>query len=106
MDQPEPPARHVPFRRPTGTGKTEIAKALAEYRFGSVGRMIRTDMSEPQTPESLDRLHRPRPLFPPCPAQSALVLRTRHTNCFPALQRTPFRHGLTRLSIVPQRVPP
>jgi ATP-dependent Clp protease ATP-binding subunit ClpC len=44
------------FAGPTGTGKTEIAKALAEYLFGSPQRMIRLDMSEFQAPGSLDRL--------------------------------------------------
>ena len=44
------------FVGPTGTGKTEIAKALAEFMFGSAGRLVRLDMSEFQTPESLDRL--------------------------------------------------
>lgn len=44
------------FVGPTGTGKTEIAKTLAEFLFGSSERMIRLDMSELQTPESLDRI--------------------------------------------------
>lgn len=44
------------FAGPTGTGKTEIAKTLAEYLFGSESRLLRLDMSELQTPESLDRL--------------------------------------------------
>lgn len=44
------------FVGPTGTGKTEIAKALAEFLFGSQDRLIRLDMSEYQTPESFDRL--------------------------------------------------
>ena len=44
------------FAGPTGTGKTEIAKALATYLFGSAERMIRVDMSELQTAESLSRL--------------------------------------------------
>lgn len=44
------------FAGPTGTGKTEIAKALAEYLFGSPDRLVRIDMSELQTPESLARL--------------------------------------------------
>jgi ATP-dependent Clp protease ATP-binding subunit ClpC len=44
------------FAGPTGTGKTEIAKTLAEFLFGSPNRMIRLDMSELQTPESLSRL--------------------------------------------------
>ncbi|HEX5709590.1 MAG TPA: AAA family ATPase [Pyrinomonadaceae bacterium] len=44
------------FVGPTGTGKTEIAKTLAEFLFGSPDRMIRLDMSEFQTAESLDRI--------------------------------------------------
>jgi len=44
------------FVGPTGTGKTEIAKTLAEFLFGSPERMIRLDMSEFQTPETLDRI--------------------------------------------------
>jgi len=44
------------FVGPTGTGKTEIAKALTEFLFGSPDRMIRLDMSEFQTIESLDRI--------------------------------------------------
>ncbi|HET8652350.1 MAG TPA: AAA family ATPase [Gaiellaceae bacterium] len=44
------------FIGPTGTGKTEIAKALAEYLFGSQRRLVRLDMSEYQTPDSLERL--------------------------------------------------
>lgn len=34
------------FLGPTGVGKTETAKALAEYLFGDERRMIRIDMSE------------------------------------------------------------
>ena len=34
------------FAGPTGTGKTEIAKVLAEYLFGSPDRLVRLDMSE------------------------------------------------------------
>ena len=44
------------FVGPTGTGKTEIAKALADFLFGSPDRLVRLDMSEYQTPESLERL--------------------------------------------------
>lgn len=44
------------FAGPTGTGKTEIAKTLAASLFGSADRLVRIDMSELQTPESLTRL--------------------------------------------------
>jgi ATP-dependent Clp protease ATP-binding subunit ClpC len=44
------------FAGPTGTGKTEVAKTLATYLFGSPDRMIRLDMSEFQDPSSLARI--------------------------------------------------
>ncbi len=44
------------FVGPTGTGKTEIAKALAEFLFGSPDRLVRLDMTEYQSPEAFDRL--------------------------------------------------
>jgi ATP-dependent Clp protease ATP-binding subunit ClpC len=56
VTDPSRPAGVFLFAGPTGTGKTEIAKTLAEWMFGSPERMIRLDMSELQTPESLDRL--------------------------------------------------
>ncbi|HEY8469779.1 MAG TPA: AAA family ATPase [Longimicrobiales bacterium] len=56
LTDPSRPLGVFLFVGPTGTGKTELAKAAAEYLFGSADRMIRLDMSEFQTPESLDRL--------------------------------------------------
>ena len=44
------------FAGPTGTGKTEIAKTLAAFLFGSPERMIRLDMSEFQDFDSLPRI--------------------------------------------------
>lgn len=44
------------FLGPTGVGKTESAKALAEAYFSSEKRMIRLDMSEYQNAQSIDRL--------------------------------------------------
>jgi ATP-dependent Clp protease ATP-binding subunit ClpC len=44
------------FAGPTGTGKTEVAKSLAEFLFGSAERMIRLDMSEFKNSNSLGRL--------------------------------------------------
>lgn len=44
------------FLGPTGVGKTETAKALAEVYFGDEDRMVRLDMSEFQTPQSIAEL--------------------------------------------------
>ncbi len=44
------------FLGPTGVGKTETAKALAEVYFGSEKRMIRLDMSEFQSVADISRL--------------------------------------------------
>jgi len=44
------------FMGPTGVGKTETAKALAEIYFGSELRMIRLDMSEFQEIKDISRL--------------------------------------------------
>lgn len=54
-DQHKPIASFL-FAGPTGVGKTETAKALAEEFFGSEKIMIRLDMSEFQTIESVDRM--------------------------------------------------
>lgn len=44
------------FMGPTGVGKTETAKALADIFFGGEAAMIRLDMSEYQTDDSIKRL--------------------------------------------------
>ncbi|PIR46978.1 MAG: hypothetical protein COV07_01425 [Candidatus Vogelbacteria bacterium CG10_big_fil_rev_8_21_14_0_10_45_14] len=44
------------FLGPTGVGKTETAKALADIFFGSEKRMVRLDMSEYQDDGSVSRL--------------------------------------------------
>jgi len=44
------------FLGPTGVGKTETAKALAAVYFGSEERMIRLDMTEYQSADSVSRL--------------------------------------------------
>lgn len=44
------------FLGPTGVGKTELAKTVAEAYFGAEDRMIRLDMSEYQDPQSTRRL--------------------------------------------------
>ncbi|MBI2370905.1 MAG: ATP-dependent Clp protease ATP-binding subunit [Deltaproteobacteria bacterium] len=44
------------FLGPTGVGKTETAKALAEFLFGDDNRMVRIDMSEYQDSIGVDKL--------------------------------------------------
>jgi len=44
------------FAGRSGTGKTELAKALAEFLFGDEGRLIRIDMSEFMLEHSVARL--------------------------------------------------
>ncbi|WP_342226962.1 ATP-dependent Clp protease ATP-binding subunit [Candidatus Walczuchella endosymbiont of Icerya purchasi] len=44
------------FLGPTGIGKTELAKALAEYLFNDETNMVRIDMSEYQERHSVSRL--------------------------------------------------
>ena len=44
------------FLGPTGVGKTQVAKALAKRMFQDEGAIIRMDMSEFDTPQSIGRL--------------------------------------------------
>jgi ATP-dependent Clp protease ATP-binding subunit ClpC len=44
------------FAGPTGVGKTEMARLLARFLFGTESTMIRLDMSEYQEPHSVARL--------------------------------------------------
>ncbi|MFH0853095.1 MAG: ATP-dependent Clp protease ATP-binding subunit [bacterium] len=50
------PIANFLFLGPTGVGKTELAKTVAEAYFGSEETMIRLDMSEYQDPNSIYRL--------------------------------------------------
>ncbi|MSP78469.1 MAG: ATP-dependent Clp protease ATP-binding subunit [Dehalococcoidia bacterium] len=46
IKDPRRPVGSFMFMGPTGVGKTELARALAEFMFGSDDAMIRLDMSE------------------------------------------------------------
>ncbi len=56
LNDPGKPIGVFLFAGPTGTGKTELAKVLCEFLFGSVERLIRLDMSEFQTPDSTAKI--------------------------------------------------
>ncbi|WP_125682841.1 ATP-dependent Clp protease ATP-binding subunit [Levilactobacillus yonginensis] len=56
LKDPNRPIGSFMFLGPTGVGKTELAKALAEAMFGSENNMIRVDMSEYMEKYSTSRL--------------------------------------------------
>src|SRR4051794_35543712 len=56
LGDPDRPIGSFLFLGPTGVGKTELARALAEALFGDVDRMIRLDMSEFQERHTVSRL--------------------------------------------------
>jgi ATP-dependent Clp protease ATP-binding subunit ClpC len=56
MKDPKRPIGSFIFLGPTGVGKTELAKALAEYLFSDEEAMIRFDMSEFQERHTVSRL--------------------------------------------------
>ena len=56
LSDPNQPIGSFLFLGPTGVGKTELAKALAEYLFDSEKAMVRIDMSEYMEKFSVQRL--------------------------------------------------
>ena len=56
LKDPKRPIGSFLFLGPTGVGKTELSKALAEALFGDEDSMIRIDMSEYMEPHSVSKL--------------------------------------------------
>lgn len=56
LGDPHRPIGVFLFLGPTGVGKTELSKALADFLFNDPGAMIRIDMSEFMEPHSVARL--------------------------------------------------
>ena len=56
LKDPKRPIGSFLFLGPTGVGKTELSKALAECLFGDENSMIRVDMSEYMEPHSVSKL--------------------------------------------------
>ncbi len=56
LQDPNRPSGSFVFLGPTGVGKTELARTLAEYLFGDQESMIRLDMSEYMERHTVSRL--------------------------------------------------
>lgn len=56
LKDPNRPIGSFLFLGPTGVGKTELSKALAEVLFGNENAMLRIDMSEYMEPHSVSKL--------------------------------------------------
>src|SRR3989338_1712075 len=56
VGNPKRPLSSFFFLGPTGVGKTEVSKSLAESFFGDENKMLRFDMSEYSGPDALSRL--------------------------------------------------
>ena len=56
LSDPNRPIGSFIFLGPTGVGKTELARALAEFLYGSEEAMVRLDMSEYMEKHSVSRL--------------------------------------------------
>lgn len=56
LADPNKPIGSFLFLGPTGVGKTELSKALAEAMFGSENALIRVDMSEYMEPHSVAKM--------------------------------------------------
>ena len=102
LQDPDRPIGTFLFLGPTGVGKTELARALAEFMFDSQDAMVRIDMSEYMEKHSvsttgrraarLRRLRRGRPADRGGPPPAVLA------SCCSTRSRRPIRTCSTRCS--------
>lgn len=78
LKDPRHPTGVFLFLGPTGIGKTELAKATAEFLFGSENEMIRLDMSEFMEKHSISRLIGAPPGYVGYEEEGQLTGRLRH----------------------------
>ena len=77
LKDPRRPAGSFIFLGPSGVGKTELSKALAEFLFNSEEALISFDMSEYMEKHSVSRLVGSPPGGPPAPVLGGAVRRDR-----------------------------
>src|SRR4029450_679997 len=63
IKDPKRPTASVLFLGPSGVGKTELSRALAEFLFNDEDAMIQVDMSEYMEKHSVSRLVRAPPRY-------------------------------------------
>src|SRR5690625_7803133 len=63
LKDPDRPTGSFIFAGPTGVGKTELAKTLAEFLFGEEESLITLDMSEFQEKHTVSRMFGGLPVY-------------------------------------------
>lgn len=77
LAHPNRPTGSFLFVGPSGTGKTELAKALSEFLFHDEKRLIRFDMSEFMEEHSVSKLMGAPPGYKGCEDEGQLVAKMR-----------------------------
>ena len=101
LKDPKRPIGSFIFLGPTGVGKTELAKALAEFMFGSEDALIKIDMSEFMERHNVSRLVGAPPGYVGFDEGGQLteaVRRKNYASCSSTRSRRPIRRSSTSSS--------